>query len=112
VTVLKSTPRIGHVVRRYRWSDWRSEAQNFKGFTAERRKELRRKSGFGFQNQAVKGEAQTAKKEQRRQIIDDGGLNGEGNFERLRISRGKVLDHARQQHVQETAADLLAPRAA
>lgn len=98
-TPLESTPRIGHVVRRYRWGDWRVEKKDSL-FTAARRKGLRRRSGLGFQYEAVKREAQAPQEEQRRQVTNDGGLNGDGNLQRFRITGCKVIDHAREQHIQ------------
>jgi len=57
-------------------------------------------SGLGLEKEAVEAETQTTKEQQRRQIIDDRGLNGDRNLEGLGVTRGKVINHACQQHVE------------
>lgn len=55
----ESTPRIGHVVRRYRWGDLRMKDWVLATYSGAK-EETCPKSGLGFQNEAIKGETQAA----------------------------------------------------
>src|SRR5207248_8014214 len=41
--------------------------------------------------------------------MDHGGLNGDGNLQRLCVSGSKVIDYPGQQRIQESTPDLHAP---
>ena len=69
-------------------------------------------SGFGFKDETVESKSQTAKKEQGAEVICNDRLHGYRKREWLRISRGKIVDDAGQQHIEEPAPDLQAPGAA
>jgi len=61
---------------------------------------VRLESGLGLEKEPVEAETQTAEEQQRRQIMDDRGLNGDRNLKGLGVPRGKVINHACQQHVE------------
>jgi hypothetical protein len=109
---LESTPRIGHVVRRYRSDTLIRAAKSAESLSFDGRSEENEQSGFDLQNEAVDRQTEATQEKQGRKEIDNRGLNGNRNLQRLGIPGGKVIDYPGQQHVQESATNLRAPGAA
>src|SRR6266436_5738743 len=65
-------------------------------------------SRFEAQVKSVKSQAEAPEDEQRQQVVGHRGENLHGNPQRRTVSGGEVIHHGPEQHVQQTAAYLLA----